>query len=125
MKTWHILDFPDTVYVYLNNSFREEFFEAMFERVGGKRPYAKFLGLDQMTVKRYHQGCFYKKGTRYLQSIPIFLFKKSLDLMDNGLKEKLESNIHLLKTHGNGLPIINPKLPIIESPAFYRIVAHM
>ena len=125
MKTWHILDFPGTTYVYLQENFREEFFKSIFERVGGKRPYARFLGLGQMTVKHYHKGYFYKNGTKYLQSIPVSLFKKSFGLMDDELREKLENNIHLLKAHGKSIPVLNPKLPINESPAFYRIVAHM
>ena len=125
MKIWHILDFSDTTYIYLKDNFRGEFFKSTFERVGGKRPYARFLGLGQMTVKHYHKGYFYKNGIKYLQSIPVSLFKKSSSLMDDDLKEKLENNIYLLKAHGKSIPILNPKLPINESPAFYRIVAHM
>ena len=125
MKIWHILDFPDTTYIYLKDNFREEFFKGMFERVGGKRPYARFLGLGQTIVKHYHKGYFYKNGTKYLQSIPVSLFKKSFSLMDDELREKLKNNICLLKAHGKSIPVLNPKLPINESPAFYRIVAHM
>lgn len=125
MKVWHVWDFPDTIYIYLKDDFREEFFRKMFEKLGGKRPYARFLGLGQMTVKRYYQGYSYKKEKRYLQSIPLSLFKKSLNLMNEGLKEKFEENIFFLKAHGRSIPLLNPKLPFFESPAFYRIVAHM
>ncbi len=125
MKSWHIWDFPDTIYIYLNDNFRNEFFTRIFEKTGGKRPYARFVGLSQKTVKSYHQGYFHKNGIKYSQSIPISLFKKSISLIDEELKNKLENNIHFLKVSRKSFPILSPKLPIIESPAFYRIVAHM
>ena len=125
MKTWHIWDFPDNIYIYLNDNFRDDFFNNMFKKIGGKRPYARFLGLGQMTVKSYHRGHFYKNGIKYLQSIPISLFKKSLNLIDGELKQRLENNIYFIKAHGKSIPVLNPNLPISESSAFYRIVAHM
>ncbi len=125
MKTWMIWDFPDTIYIYLKDNFKEEFFNNVFEKFEGKRPYANFLGLEQMTVKSYHKGYFYKNGRKYLQSVSLSLFRKSLSSMDVKLKYKLENNIHFLKAHGRSIPVLNPKLPIKESPAFYRIVAHM
>jgi hypothetical protein len=124
-KVWYIWDFPDTVYIYLRDDFREKLFESLFERSGGKRPYAKFLELNQMTVKRYHRGYFYKKGIKYRQSIPVRVIKKSLPIMDDGLKEKLEENIVLLKAKGKSIPIVNPRLPFEESTSLYRIVAHL
>lgn len=125
MKTWHIWDFPDTTYIYLKDNFREEFFNKMFKEVGGKRPYARFLGLTQMTVKSYHKGYTYKKRVKHSQSVPLSLFRKSLLLMNKKLKEKLKDNIYFIKAHGKSIPVLNPKLPIKESPAFYRIVAHI
>ena len=125
MKTWHIWNFPDNIYISLTDEIREEFFNEMFKKVGGKRPYARFLGLNQMAVKSYHRGSTCKNGLKHPQAIPIWVFKKSLSLMNEDLKEKLEDNIVLLKAKNKGIPIINPKLPFKESPAFYRIVAHM
>jgi len=46
MKSWHIWDFPDNLYVLLNKSVHEYFFSQMFNKFGGKRPYARFLGLS-------------------------------------------------------------------------------
>ncbi len=125
MKIWHIWDFPDNVYVALKEDFREEFFNKIFEKVGGKRPYARFLGLNQMAVKSYYRGYTHKRGIEHPQTIPVWVFKKSVNLMGEELKEKLENNILLLKAKNKGIPLFNPKLSFKESLAFYRIVAHM
>lgn len=125
MKTWHIWDFPDTVYISLTDNIKEDFFRQIFNKFGGKKPYARFLGISQMSVKQYHRGYTYKEGVKHPQAIPLSLFKKSLPLMNAKLKEKIEKNICLIKAKNKGTPVINPKLPFNESPQFYRIVAHM
>lgn len=125
MRSWHIWDFPDTIYLSLSDIIREEFFRQMFNKVGGKRAYARFLGISPKTVKQYARGYTYKNGIKYPQAIPISLFKKSLHLINNELKEKIKKNICLIKSKNKGISIVNPNLPFIESPAFYRIIAHM
>tara|TARA_Y100000310_G_C20693899_1_gene824151 strand:- start:3033 stop:4151 length:1119 start_codon:yes stop_codon:yes gene_type:complete len=125
MKTWHIWDPPDNVYVGLEPNFREKFFNIMFEKFGGKRPYARFLGVAQMTAKRYHKGYFEKKGVIYPLAIPISLFKKSKTLINKELIEELESNIIYLKAISRANAIYSPKLPFKESAAFYRTVSHI
>lgn len=125
MKKWHIWDFPGTVYVYLEPKTRELFFEAMFKKLGGKRPYARFLGVTQRCVKYYSKGYTTKNGIKHKQSLPISVFKKSSKLIDNKLKRKIESNILILKAKNKGTPIIYPVLPIKESPELYRIIAHV
>ncbi len=125
MKSWHIWDFPDNIYFRFSDNFREEFFNGIFEKFGGKRPYARFLNLDPMSIKSYYRGYTYKNGVKHLQSIPIKVLKKSLSLVDQNLRGNLEDNILLLKAKNRGIPIMNPKLPFKESPAFYRVVAHI
>ncbi len=125
MKAWHIWDFPDTTYLSLKDEFREEFFSRMFKEVGGKRPYAKFLGIGQKTVKQYAQGYSHKSGIKHPQAIPLSVFKKSLPLIDYQLKERIEENIKSIKAKNKGKPVLNLKLPFRESPALYRIVAHV
>lgn len=125
MKVWHIWDFPENVYIYLKDNFRREFFEEMFSKCGGKRPYARYLGISQMSVKNYHKGYTYKNRIMHKQSIPLSVLKKSLSLMSETLKNKLEENIFAIKLKNKGLSIDNIKLPFKESPAFYRVVAHI
>jgi len=125
MKTWHIFDFPDTIYISLNNNFRKEFFDDIFSELGGIRPSARFFGLSQMTIKQYYREYSYKNKIKHPQAIPISFIKKSLPIINDNLKEKLEQNVYALKAKNRGIPVFNPKLPFIESPAFYRVVAHM
>ncbi len=125
MRTWNIFDFPDTIYISLRDKFKARFFEEMFRKLGGKRPYARFLNVNQMAVKKYLIGHTYKRGVRHPQAIPLSLFKKSNSLIGKELKKEIEDNITLIKAKGKGASIINPELPFMESPAFYRIVAHI
>jgi len=122
MKSWHIWDFPDNLYVLLNKSVHEYFFSQMFNKFGGKRPYARFLGLSQMTMKQYWKGYTKKKGVKYIQYIPLWVFKKSCKTKD--LKRKIEKGIGKIRVRG-GIPILNFNLNIKESPELYRIVAHL
>jgi hypothetical protein len=125
MGIWHILDFSDNAYVLFKDNFRERFFQKMFEESGGKRPYARFLHLSQMSVKTYYQGYTYKNGIKHVQAVPLSLLKKSLSLMNSTLKNELEKNIIGLKGRGKCSVVSNVKLPFKESPEFYRIVAHV
>ena len=121
MKTWHIWDFPDTTYIYLKDNFREEFFTYMFKKFGGKRPYARFLGLTQRAVIFYYKGYTYKNGLKHPQAIPIWVFKKSAHLIDEDLKKKLENNLLLLKAKNKGIPLFNPiPLPTIMAVGVAR-----
>jgi len=69
MREWHIWDFPDTNYIYLNDSFRKEFFEQIFKKLGGKRPAARFLGVSQKTLKDYFKGYTLKNNMCYPEII--------------------------------------------------------
>jgi len=125
MKVWHIWDFPESVYVFLKDNFREEFFNEMFKKCAGIRPYARYLGVNQMTIKNYFKGHTYKRGIKHKQSIPLTLFRKSLNLMTEDLKKKVEDNIVSIKLKNRGLEIKDVELPFRESPDFYRAVAHI
>lgn len=122
MKTWHIWDFPDNIYVSLKKDFHEKFFEEMFKKHGGKRPYSRFLGLSQMTIKQYWRRYSKKNGKKYIQYIPLWVIKKSCKT--KRLKGIIEKGIENIRVRG-GNPIINPKLSIKESPSLYRTIAHL
>ncbi|MBI2667795.1 hypothetical protein HYX17_03425 [Candidatus Woesearchaeota archaeon] len=123
MKSWHIWDFPDNIYISLKRQAHKEFFREMFIEYGGKRAYARFLGLSQTAVKQHWRGYSKKGGRLYTQCIPLWVLKKSCKT--NRLKRKIENNINLIKGSNKSNPITNPKLPIEENPELYRITAHM
>jgi len=76
----------------------------MFKEFDGKRPYARFLNINQKTIKQYDMGYTYKSGIKYPQAIPISLLKKSESFIDGELKRKVENNIFLLKGRGEANP---------------------
>ena len=125
MKTWHIWDFPDKINVILKDEIHEEFFNYMFNKFGGKRPYARFLGIYQNHVKSIHKKCFKKNGKTYNFYLPNWILKKSLPLLNKSLKIKIENNILAIKCSGTGIKVLNPKLPLKESKEIYRILAHL
>ena len=65
-----------------------------------------------------------KNGKKYIQYIPIRVFKKSHQYISKELKNRLENNIIAIRCRA-GKPLTNPKLPIKESPELYRIAGHM
>jgi len=125
MKTWHVWDFPETIYFSFNENFRKEFFDSLFKKFGGIRPAGRFFGISQMAIKQYAWGYSVKNKMKHPQSIPISFLKKSMSLLNGDINEKIEDNIILIKAKNRGTPVYNPKLPFQESPAFYRVVAHM
>ncbi len=121
-KTWDVWDFPDNLYILLDEKTHKEFFSSMFEKFGGKRPYARFLNISQMQLKQYWRRYSKKDGRKYVQYIPLWLFKKSCKT--SMLKRKIERGVDKIRVRA-GEPIINPKFPIKESPELYRIIGHM
>lgn len=98
VKTWHVWDFPNNLYVLLKEDIHKEFFNQMFKKFGGKRPYAKFLGISQMGMKQYWKKYTKKKGKIYIQYIPLWVIKKSCNT--NELKRKIEINIEKIRIYG-------------------------
>lgn len=121
-KIWTIWDFPDNLYVLLSKETHTEFFNLMFRKFGGKRPYGRFLGVGQKHLKQYWKRYSRKNGNKYIQYIPLWVLKKSCNTLP--LKRKIEKGIHSIRVRA-GDPIIKPNLKICESPELFRIVAHL
>jgi len=121
-KTWTIWDFPDKLYILFNKKAHKEFFNYMFNKFGGKRPYARFLGISQMHLKQYWSSYSKKGGKKYIQYIQLKILKKSCT--SRKLEKVIEQGIVKIRVRA-GKPITNPKLRIKESPELYRIVAHL
>lgn len=123
MKSWHIWDFPDSVYILLKEDVHKEFFNYVFDYCGGKRPYARFLSTSQMQVKQCFRAYTKKNNKKYVQYIPLSFLKKSYNILSKELTNRIEEGIKYIRVRsGNPVQI---KLPIIESPKLYRIVAHL
>jgi len=124
VKSWDIWDFPNNFYVLLKKDTHNKFFNEMFNEYGGKRPYARLLGIQQGWMKHYWRRYFKKNGKRYVQYTPLWVFKWSCNT--NHLKELIEKGIDKIRVRaGTPLNYNQLKLPIKECPELYRIVAHL
>ncbi len=124
MKSFHIWDFPDSIYVLLRDNAKEEFFKEMYNKFGNRERYAKFLNLDPSTVKEYHEGFSDKDKKKWIQYVPVRILKKSKKFLSPETKKLIENNIFAYRSRA-GSPIENPILPIKESPAMYRLLGHI
>ncbi len=114
-KEWHIWDFPGHIRLHLTESVRKAFFENMYFKFGTQKAYAQFLNVDVSTISSYYSG---------RSSIPVNLFLKSMSFIDEELKNKIQTGI-LMYSSILSFPILNPKLPLKESPEIYRILGHL
>jgi hypothetical protein len=124
LKEFHLWDFPDNIYVLLKDDFRDNFFKELYSKFGSRRQYALKMGVSPPDVRRYHQGFSIKNSRKFAQYIPNWLIKKSLVLLSEEAKDELEKNITALRSRA-GSDLRNPILPIRETPAIYRVLAHM
>lgn len=124
MKQWNIWDFPENLEVFIENNARNELFETLYKRFGSQKEYAAVLKKDRNDIQGYHHGRGWDKGKKHPKLIPLKILAKSLQFIDEELRLKIEKNILEIRTHG-GKSIKNPILPIIESPALYRVAAHV
>ena len=121
---WNIWDFPKNLFVLIDEKTRNLFFNEMYQKFGSQRQYALFLKKDRTSIQGYHYARNWNNGNRYIKFIPLQVLHKSLPFMQKETKEKIEKSIIEIRTQG-GKSIENPILPVVESPSFYRIVAHL
>ncbi len=124
IKRWCIFDFPDNIYVFIRKDCREAFFQLMYKKFGSQSNYAKFLNINRTCIQGYYYARYWHKGKRSIKYIPLWVLKRSATYISAILKENIEKNITSIRGKG-GNQINHPKLPFQESPAFYRIVAHL
>ncbi|MFA4886609.1 MAG: LAGLIDADG family homing endonuclease [Candidatus Nanoarchaeia archaeon] len=122
-REWHIWDFPDDLYVLMSNPTRDEFFKAMYRKFGSQATYARFLNTDRNCIQGYHYARYWYKSKKPIKFTPISVLKKSFQYIDENLRKKIEGNILEIRKQEKSL--INPILPIKESPALYRVIANM
>jgi len=120
IKEWHILDFPDTIYIKINDNYRKKLFNQLSNKFGSKRKTAKFLEIDLRTLLDYERGFTIRNKIKYSKAIPIGILKKIINPKNQSKLEKNIISINKIRTEINNL-----KLPIKESSEIYRIIAHL
>jgi len=116
---WHIWDFPDTVYLKFNDEFRMKLFDKLYKHFGTHRKLSYFGCSYPAIVTALRYGSY--KGMEIYTNMK--LIKKILILFPE-IKEEIERNVIAYRCRA-GNPVINPVLPIEETPEIYSIVVHM
>jgi hypothetical protein len=124
VKVFHLGDLPYSLFILLNSKANELFFSEMYKKFGTQLRFSEFLGIARQTINKYHKQTLKSRGKYYPVYLPILLFKKCMPHLDEGSLRFIESNVSEIRAR-IGLSIFNPRLPIIESPEVYRIIAHI
>ena len=112
-KEIHIWDFPDDIYILLDEDYTKSLFKESLYRI------AKRLNRSRSTVLGWYR-CSWRDKSQYM---PIWALKK--------LHELYKINKALTEQHvvsyriAAGKPITNPILPIIGDSYIFRIIGHL
>src|SRR3989344_1396438 len=71
-KSWHIWNFPDNLYVLIEENVRNEFFEEMYNIFGSQKSLATFLKMDRTSIQCYHYGRAWYKNKIAKKESPQF-----------------------------------------------------
>lgn len=124
-------DFPDYIFIYLEDGYRERLFRAAFNLAGNPYKLSKMLNVWISTLLFWYEGKQknYKKNEVMLQYIPLPKLKLISKLLteDHNLEfsmENIEKYVIMYRMR-SGSPIKNPKFPIKESPEMIRLLFHL
>lgn len=107
-----LTSFPSTVYVYLENDFRDEIFRKAREKTGSWMNIARYLKVRDSNISGYRNGKF---------GISLGLCHRLSKLLGNRLSD-FESRVTLIGSHSK-IGIKNPKFPFnFNTPAGARFV---
>lgn len=124
-------DFPDYLFVYLDDNYRKQLFGALYALFGSIDKAAAFL---DVSISRLSFWCHgkqkdYVRNVEGPQFIPLGKLKLiSRALIEDSREEFSMENIEkyvLMYRMRAGNPIKNPKFPIKESPEFIRLTFHL
>jgi len=127
---WHIWDFPDNIRVYFKDEFREALYKKLIEICKTRIEIARRLKSDKETIRR----CLYlgyrkhKNGRKVKTYTSVPLIKKIVEIFGSKLGEDFIQNFDksvIAYRSWNGWNVINPILPIKETPRLYSIVFHL
>lgn len=131
MSLISLKDFPDDVYLYLNDKFREKFFLKAWKISGGYRKLAKKVGVAGTNILAWKRGYYKlpnnKKEIRYISFkniLKIINYCKNLDA--NFFKlDDIEKNIVSYRARHGILKVNSPILPINDSFELRSMITHL
>jgi len=122
---WHVWDFPDNIRVYFKDEFRLKLYRKLKEICKTRVEIARRLKINEETI-RLSLYLGHRRGIKAYTSVKIIkeIVKNFGPQLGNDLLNELEKNVVAYRSW-NGWNVINPILPIKESPGFYSVVFHM
>ena len=127
----HLVDFPDYVFVYLDDIYRKELLRSAYDLFGSLTKLANAIGISAGRLSYWFQGRQkdYVRDKIGLQFIPLSKLKTiSRHLVEDHREEfsmdNIEKNVLMYRMQA-GNPIKNPKFPIKESPELVRLLFHL
>jgi len=113
----HIWEFPEEFRVRLDEEMSRDLVNHAVKNVGGIRQLAHVLKIHVNTVYKYRaQPSF----------IPLSYLLQMCGLArDQFTVEQVEPHIVAYKGGHNAIPILNPKLPLVETPDLFAFMGHL
>ena len=120
-------DFPDDIYILLEDEFRANFFKAAWKINKSYRHLAKKIGVAAPTMLAWRRN---KDGGHYERFVSMKNLRKILNLCKNSSSPLfdfriIEKYIKCIRARHGKLRIYNPKLPIDDSVELREIVTHL
>lgn len=130
-KGIHLSDFPDYIFVYLDEEYRKQLFNTAYNLFCSLGNLAKFLKVSPSRLSFWFYGKQkdYKRDVVGLQFIPLSKLKIiSQKLVEDSREEfsmeNIEKHVTMYRMQA-GNPIKNPKFPIKEGPEIVRLLFHL
>ncbi|HLG24210.1 MAG TPA: winged helix-turn-helix domain-containing protein [Candidatus Nanoarchaeia archaeon] len=121
-------DFPDDIYILLEDNFRAEFFKTAWKINKSYRHLAKKLGVSNPVMLSWRRGMI--NFTKQDQFCPVWAIKSIIDYSKHSGKfnynlEKVQENIKSIRCRAGNYKIYNVKLPIRDSRELRSLVTHL
>jgi transcriptional regulator with XRE-family HTH domain len=130
-KGIHLDDFPDYIFVYLEDNYRQELLISAYDLFGSLTKLANAIGVSAGRLSCWFRGeqKDYKADKIGLQFIPLSKLKLiSKYLVEDSREEfsmaEIEKHVLMYRMQA-GNPIKNPHFPIRESPELIRLLFHL
>lgn len=124
-------DFPDNIFIYLEERYRKRLLERAYNLAGSLEKLARIINISPSRLSSWYKGKQrdYKRNKIGLQFLPISKLKLISKLLveDNNhefVMENIERNTIMYRMQA-GNPIKNPNFPIKESPEMIRLLFHL
>jgi len=124
-------DFPDYIFIYLEDNYRKKFLQNACNLAGSQDKLARIIRISTSRFTNWYAGKQkdYKTNKVGIQFIPLRKIKIISNLLveDNNYAfsmENIQRNVAMYRMRA-GNPITNPIFPIKESPEMIRLLFHL